>query len=500
MCALPRTRLYLVGLAVVLQACRDTGPTDALLATGETRVRSTAVTGVDSTVAAVAQGIALALAQPKIRAELLADLRDSPFPRHKIHLQSYLRGERGHSLAAAAARVRGWPIERFNASLASLPVMEISVPLASDRLRWAGGDDIVVIGTTAAQSEIVRKDAITGYSARTGTAVRVPLGVSLKYPLLAVAPAQIRFGANPERARKAAPHRPGSTVSTEDSEFWVSSDSPTCDPTDPTLLVPCDEPQPGGEPYPGGQPIPSGRTYECFQGLTAENDPDADGIQDGCEAELAYMYRPYLQFNRGDIYKSREPHWAAKRGSEPNQVRVFYAYAYHYDDGAPFWFDEVGAHAGDSEFLVFTLFYWSGKWHFDKAFLSAHYHKYGWDSSSTRDAGVFQYPGAGPRPKIWIARTKHANYHSQSKCDEGANYFDTCDSPYDTLEEFVVAPQYNLGNNESGRRLLLDIPSRVLMNGAVENFWEAQEFRGWRFRNTDLAAGAYKHWLDDFDF
>lgn len=124
MCAHVRSALFLMVVAVALQACRDTGPTDALLVPGEA-VRSTAGASADSTVAAIAEGVALALTQPAIRSELLADLRDSPFPKHKIHLQSYLRGERGRCLAAAAARVRGWPIERFNASLASLPAVAL---------------------------------------------------------------------------------------------------------------------------------------------------------------------------------------------------------------------------------------------------------------------------------------------------------------------------------------------------------------------------------------
>src|SRR4030081_806824 len=47
----------------------------------------------------LARGIAIGLANRSVRTVFHADLRDSPFNQHRLHLASYLHGESGRPLA-----------------------------------------------------------------------------------------------------------------------------------------------------------------------------------------------------------------------------------------------------------------------------------------------------------------------------------------------------------------------------------------------------------------
>jgi hypothetical protein len=447
----------------------------------------------------VVRAVALALADEPLRMRVLHDLRDSPFPEHGIHLRSYLAGERGQPLAASAARAARVSAEGFGSLLRSLPDLEIAVPLAGDRVRWAGDGSVVVVGTLLDDAQLVRLRSVTGYAAGTGEAVTVPLGRYLPYPLLAITRAAPVYGRDPEARRRSAPRRSYRTIGTAETELWTTSGDDYGCVEGENPLKPCGT---TSVPMQRGLRLPSNMTTACFQMGAGQADQDNDGLLDSCEAEIAYAFRPHLQFHTSDIYTGREEYWAAKQGG-PGVVQVFYAFAYHYDVGVNIAFDSFEDHAGDSEFVVFEIRQTSTGWELDRAFLSAHYKKWGWDASSTRDGSVFDYPNSAyrTRPKIWIAKDKHANYHSQDKCDEGANYYDTCDVPRDHLSEFEVAPQFNLGNNDVGTRLLGYIPSRVLLNStATENFWVDSEFRGWDYRTMNAASGPYRDWLDDFDF
>lgn len=134
-------------------------------------------------------------------------MRDSPFPKHRLHLKSYLGGERARAIAATAARAGGMSTEQLLARVGALPEMQISVPRHLDRARWSGTDDVVVLGTTLSVAEMVSAGQLTGYNIR-GEAVPVPIGMRQPFPFIAIVPAETAFGRDPEATRKAAPRRP----------------------------------------------------------------------------------------------------------------------------------------------------------------------------------------------------------------------------------------------------------------------------------------------------
>ena len=180
----------------------------------------------------------------------------------------------------------------------------------------------------------------------------------------------------------------------------------------------------------------------------------------------------------------REPHWAVlKHPSYPQHFQIFYALSYHEDTGdATFGFY---SHHGDSEFIILDVVNTGGSfWAIWTATLSAH-----WDgeasSAATYSYDALEYTrGYRQRPRIWVARGKHANYRSKSTCNSGGwGNTDTCDGAYEGWDTEVRASD-NLGNYydtpgvfDETRQLLNCVGSR-LGRPAIECFWTYGHFTG----------------------
>lgn len=478
-----------------LQACADQTPT-ALPASAGSAQQSPADAPVQEEIQLVARGVALALRQPLLRHQLLQDLRDSPFPEHRIHLRSYLAGERGRAITAVAAAAAGVSTDSFLAIVEGLPQLQISVPVSYDRVTWTGSDSAVVIGLTLPGKEVLRLRSITGYGTRMGEPVSVPIGVALPYPVVLIAPIEIDFGPDPEGKRRSAPKRSRKTISTSEETFFTTTDC-----NDETAVMECDTSGGSDAGWDSGVKLPSGYTYQCFVSVGAPGDSDGDGILQQCEAELADAFGPYLQWDQGEEGSQRQSYFAVKRGGTSTEVKIMYMMGYFADAGSDTW---GTAHDGDSEFLIFTVSYKNGWWRLSTVYLSAHWRVAFLDASSLRSTEEFEHPDGNlyGRPKIWIAEDKHANYSSQQKCDEGANFQDNCDQPINALEIHSAIADRNVGNRESGTTQLLNCVVRTAHGGGGtkdECLWTDSEFSGWQNVYEKNSTG-YTEILDAFDF
>jgi hypothetical protein len=203
-------------LTLALVACSDrvTSPPDPL--SSETSAPAPAgELAADS----VAHGLALALASPTLRQQVLEDLRDSPFHKHGIHLQSYLRGARGRNVAAAGAQTLGIPVDHYLELLKGMPQLQLSIPRSLDRVTWSGAADIVVFATTSTLAERVAVPSPErGYTVH-GEAVQIDVWAHPTFPFLAITPSERSFGADAEAVRAAAPKHARATVSTRAEEI-----------------------------------------------------------------------------------------------------------------------------------------------------------------------------------------------------------------------------------------------------------------------------------------
>ena len=264
--------------------------------------------------------------------------------------------------------------------------------------------------------------------------------------------------------------------------------SDECDPQ--TAVIECPGEVPGGA-GPSGIQTPSGYTLETCYPSGGVGDPsldtDSDGVVDQCEFELASVFAPRLQFDVSDCNTGREPYWAAKYEVSPidNEpvIKIFYAISYYVDCGSPNTHCVIaicGPHTGDSEFIIVEAARNGPVWQLRRASLSAHFDVDGSDPIDTYSGGNLEYAGDYlGRPTIWVALGKHSNYRSQSTCDAGVWYLDTCDSPGSSAVIEVLATA-NLGRRFDP--LVDQALSRAGYPG-VEYYWsEYDAFRGWAHR------------------
>lgn len=90
----------------------------------------------------LAQQLAMALANPALRAELRSSLTGSPIREHKMQFQRYVTGSRLaiRTLAGAAATGEGATAAAVHAA----PALELYFPVPGDLDRWNGGTNVLV--------------------------------------------------------------------------------------------------------------------------------------------------------------------------------------------------------------------------------------------------------------------------------------------------------------------------------------------------------------------
>jgi hypothetical protein len=87
--------------------------------------------------------VALALADPGLRALVYRDMQRSPYAEHKLHLRSFLDGSGnavGKKIRESSRRSR----EGLLASLDSLVDLEMYMPVQAHYAKWKGGNNIIV--------------------------------------------------------------------------------------------------------------------------------------------------------------------------------------------------------------------------------------------------------------------------------------------------------------------------------------------------------------------
>lgn len=506
-----RCRHVLTMLASSLLAgligCSDM-PTDPILSPTRSSHLSVASTPMDS----LAQLVALSLADAAIRQMVRDNLRDSPFASHRIELLSYLRGSDGGRLAQRMAAARRSDVSDLIAFVGRQPSLELIVPRPVDRVEWTGSTEIAVIGMTAVPP-LTRVDStevsINGFDLN-GNLVSISRLAFSRRALLVVRWTQDPFPVDAEAMRKGAKQQNRVTVSTPAEERTRMPVTPREDRIPlPRFQIICDwrgencyddDPQP--EPPQGGVDLDSWMTESaCFgydSSLTSANDADRDLVLDVCEYPIAYALRPMLNISVDDGASSREPYWSVSRHpTKPGVLQIFYALSYHDDGGTRY--GGFGSHKGDSEWIVFEVSNPIGsRWRLDYATLSAHWGTFN-DHTAKYAAEDLEYTIVyRARPRIWVSRSKHANYRSHSVC----NSLEYCDGAY-FGEDTETRPERNLGNYyaaspASGIRLI-DLTSSAYPNlYYTEYYWTSPDFGGWNpNRGSGLAEG-YFHGLAFF--
>jgi hypothetical protein len=430
-------------------------------------------------------------------------MRDSPFPEHKLHIGSYLRGPRGFVIATAAASGTGMRPEQFLGLMDRLPDLEFSMPRPYDRALWTGSADVVVGGMDRSWAELYAADGaaarVTGYTTD-GRVLSIAPDEYFAPPLLLIRPAEARFGTDPEAMRRAASRRSGSTISTREEEHGMTTAS-ECDPSDPTLVIECDVERGGNIDW-GGYWL--SHSYSTCNAAAGYADADQDELRDECELEIAKAFAPMLRFDRGEQHYGRDPYWSVKRDAyRTNSLQIFYLVAYYRDPGDPVagW----APHDGDSEFLIVSVqdVSGNGRWSLDRMTYSAHWHA-GWDRTRENLSydDVEYVDNFRGRPRSWVSEGKHANYAHRSSCNGN---FDDCHNPEVSDNPLTYPPRLdprNIGNYWAGAGIRLwtqPCATTIYAVPYTECLWTDNYFRGWQTEDGG-GAGGYKNSLSWYGF
>lgn len=471
-------------LCVVIGACTERPTLSAPVVTNSSAALTSSASEAEAQL--IARALALALANDDVRARLLEDLRDSPFPKHRLHLQSYLRGASGRALLLRAAAARGATPDEFLAALRTLPTLELWMPRSMDRTQWRGDANVAVFGTALTPAELMARSTGAGYMPD-GRVVTVRLDGYDALPYLAIMATAQSFGTDPESVRQGAPRRSGATISTQPEEMA------------PMTVLPGDTTGgplggPGPNPGPGYLTLPSGRAaYECTSSFYFTADADVDGLDDACEYELAYAFRPRLKFNDGDPWSGREPYWSA-RTDGLGGVTIWYAMSYYFDGG--FRGNPDFNHVGDSEFIIVNVAPHpsvSTGWRTVGTVLSAHYQAGAGDFTTWNSGTSMEYRDGEylQRPIVYVSWGKHANYRTKSACNAGAWYYDDCADVADRGAEPAVLPNANLGQSWAYAGFINCVTSRdwPSVKPGTECYWSPQQpFYGWSWDHSSSAA------------
>jgi hypothetical protein len=412
----------------------------------------------------LSRGVALALARREFRERLIVDMRGSRLARHALVLGEYLQTPHGKLLAHEIGSALGQSTEEVIAGLSSRSPLQLVMARPLDRARWEGEASVLVTrweGLQPGADTLI----LSGFGTD-GRLTRFRADEAIQPPLLMIEPA----GGEPSLLRAASSGPADAalkTISTREEEQAAARAN------GPRKLVSCDD-DPESCYGNGGGGGGTSVGYQWSYGFSYTSctlyrgvDVDQDGIDDACEEKLAQAFRPFLQMSLTDFDPSRESYFVVRK-STTNSVDIMYLLGYHNDKD----------HVGDSEFIVLRVTdVGRATWQLTEATLSAH-----WNTpvDRTRTVGyqLLAYPEHyGQRPLIWVAESKHANYHSQSECNGSVFWVDDC-SRLSSRQEVVFPAGSNLGY--SSHQMLNCMQSRYWPSyPGTECFWTDTTFRGW---------------------
>jgi hypothetical protein len=197
---------------------------------------------------------------------------------------------------------------------------------------------------------------------------------------------------------------------------------------------------------------------------------------------------------------------------EDTRVLINYLIGYYRDEGAYCDTDVIGqyfgcpGHNGDSENIALRLQYnpSTQHWLLAQADYSAHGGYNTYYRPSNYPCAAVQYPvRTCGYPRVFVAVGKHANYGSDTECDNGAFGMDDCIS--DTTARVTSSVLLNIGSrahpfvdcvasNNTYHPNYYSTPRRQ------ECYWTERNFQGWWDQPAGSIVTSYNRKLADFGF
>lgn len=473
---LPLSRTLALAALTLLLSCQDSSVTDPAAGGGPGEAPAAAAPEASGALADLGRGLAIALDEAPMRQQVLEAMRDSPFPEHSLHLQSYLASGEGRRLLEGAAREIGIAPGELLDRLEARPDLQLFMPNSYQRGTWEG-EGPVAVAATADLEAAVASGRVPAWTSG-GEAVGIPLSERLRLPTLAVFPARHDFGDDAAARLRGAQERDRPTVGRKGVlPVHGAATLPDGAAAELETAAVAD----GGGFAPGEGSLNDWMDWGSCR--VASNDYDDDGLVDSCESALAQTFRPRLVFGVEEGLESRETHWAVRvQDFSERRVFVFYALSYHDDSG----------HIGDSEWIQLRIGWENDRWKLNYADYSAHFGGVN-DHSETFHYSSLDFVGnrLRGRPVAYVAEGKHAAYGSIAECDDNLDNFTIDDCNWGFVEPAGADASRNLGNNHGSTTVLEDCVGSEgsasdghSTSFGTECYWTDRNFRGWHGTST----------------
>jgi hypothetical protein len=134
---------FALTVAVSVGACADS-PTELI---GPMHASSSLTLSTPADAQGIAKGLALAMRDPSIRAQVHAAMRGSIFNEHKLVLQEFVNTPVGAKVLAAVAQARGQSLSASRSEVSTLPALDFYLPFELHRQTWKPTADVYVATT-----------------------------------------------------------------------------------------------------------------------------------------------------------------------------------------------------------------------------------------------------------------------------------------------------------------------------------------------------------------
>jgi hypothetical protein len=175
-------------ITIVTSGCGDAEHSITVPAGTISNASRGAVSGLEANQAQdVARGIAVALANSRIRAHVRHAMRDSRWTDHKLVLQDYLHSNAGGELLEATASAMSLTSQALITHLDALPSLDFYLPFRSNRVSWRGAPDFLVASTFNKFAPTIQAFGVDGSTQE----LRLADGAPTR-PLIILHPAEVK--------------------------------------------------------------------------------------------------------------------------------------------------------------------------------------------------------------------------------------------------------------------------------------------------------------------
>lgn len=207
-------------LVVGISGCHDGAPPTAVAPAEGTPLFSVGAESREATLQTVAQGIAAAMEDPAVRADVRDAMRASLLTQHRLVFHEYMTSPSAGRLVAAVARELGTDEAGVRTMVSQLPDLDFFVPLREDRRTWEATPNYAV----TALLRLPKSRELTAY---TDDGETIPVSYGVRHPGTAI----LQLSPPEFRNKRIAPQPavPGSVI--EDENDGTLSGTYTWTPT-----------------------------------------------------------------------------------------------------------------------------------------------------------------------------------------------------------------------------------------------------------------------------